>query len=59
MNTNMYDLVSNVYDADLIISVQDLGSLEKEYGPDEEDEDEDEDEEKEYFRWFIKMVNAG
>jgi hypothetical protein len=52
MNTNMYDVVSNVYDADLMITVQDLESMEKEYGPDEEDE------EDEYFRWFVTLVNA-
>jgi hypothetical protein len=51
---NMYDLVSNVYDADLLVSVQDLGSLEKQYGPDDEDEDED----GEFFRRFIKLVTA-
>jgi hypothetical protein len=49
---NVFDLVSNVYDADLMISVQDLESLEKENGP------EDEDEEEEYFRWFVNLVSA-
>ena len=49
---NMFDLVSNVYDADLLISVQDFESLEKEYWPEEDDEEE------EYFRWFVRLVNA-
>lgn len=51
---NLSDLVSNVYDADLLITVQDLESLEKECGPDEEDEEEEE----EFFRWFVSKVNA-
>jgi lysyl-tRNA synthetase class I len=50
---NMFDLVSNVYDADLLIAVHDYDSLEKEYGTEEEDE------EKEYFRRFVKIVMAG
>ena len=54
MNSNMYDLVSNVYDANLSITVQDCESMEKEYGPDDEDDDEED-----YFRWFVSMVNAG
>jgi hypothetical protein len=53
MNMNIFDLVSNVYDADLLISVRDFESLEKQYGPEEEDDDE------EYFRRFVTLVNAG
>jgi hypothetical protein len=48
-----YDWVSNVYDGNLMIMVQDLGSLEKEFGPED-----DGDEDVEYFRRFVKLVSA-
>jgi hypothetical protein len=47
----MFDLVSNVYDADLMITVQDYESLEKDISY------EDLTEEEEYFKWFVRKVN--
>jgi hypothetical protein len=49
---NVFDLVSNVYDTDLMISGKDLESPGKQCGP------EDEDEGEEHFRRFVTLVNA-
>jgi len=43
-------MVSNVYDADLLITVQDHESLEKIVAPEEDDDEEA------YFRWFVGKV---
>jgi hypothetical protein len=48
---NIFDMVSNIYDADLLVTVQDYGSLEKVSVYD------DDTEEEEFFRWFVSKVN--
>lgn len=51
MNMNIFDLVSNVYDADLLVAVQDFESLEKGCGPVD-------NEEEEYFKRFIRIISS-
>lgn len=48
-----FDWTTNVYDGALQIIVQDTESLEKDYGPDD-----DEDETENFFRRFISLIFA-